>query len=379
MVYGWFYSRLPLSEADTWQFYLLSKNETDWLLHDPVGFLKDIFSYGYAHPGNLFSGVNSYWNDLKSSIVIKLIAVFNVLTAKNYYADMIFFNFLFFFGPVAFFRLMMHYYPQKKSLLILSVFMLPSFLFWCSGMHKEGLIFSAIAITIYVFNKQLQQKRIVLKYCFVIVICFAALFALRNFLLLLLVPAMFAWFVASRVASKKWLVFLSIYGIGIILFFGLPHVNSLLDFPQYVIGKQDEFKQLPGNSVIPVPALEPTVKSFVHFIPTSLDIAFLRPHINEAKNLSYIPAAIENLLLIVLMIGCIFFRDKKAAVFSVNLFCLFYSLSVMILSGYTVTFSGSIVRYKSIVLPLLITFFLLLIDGKILPKILRQKEPKTLP
>ncbi|HEX8357413.1 MAG TPA: hypothetical protein VF610_08385, partial [Segetibacter sp.] len=87
--------------ADTWRFYRQSLIETEWLLQKPSFFFKDLFTHGYGSAGNLFSGENSYWNDLKSNMLVKLIAITNVLTNSNYYAAIIFFNFLFLFGLVA--------------------------------------------------------------------------------------------------------------------------------------------------------------------------------------------------------------------------------------------------------------------------------------
>ncbi len=165
LAYAWFYS-LPAYKpgSDTWRFFDLSISETDLLLHHPWNFIKELFYYGYEKSGNLFEGENSYWNDLKDNMMIKLMALVNVFTFKNYYANIIFFNFLFFFGPVAFFRIMNRSYQGKKILLIAFVFLIPSFLFWCSGIHKDGLIFSAIALIMYFFGQQLIEKRIQLKY-----------------------------------------------------------------------------------------------------------------------------------------------------------------------------------------------------------------------
>ena len=94
--YGLFYMQPQYygTKSDTWVFFELSKNETDWLLHDPIGFLKDIFTNGYQQSSNLFSGVNSYWNDLKETVVVKIMAVCNVFTLKSYFSNIIFFNFL---------------------------------------------------------------------------------------------------------------------------------------------------------------------------------------------------------------------------------------------------------------------------------------------
>ena len=74
--YGWFYS-LPayVQTSDTWQYFNLQLTETDWLLKDPVAFIKDLFTYDYNSSGNLFIAHNSYWNNLKDNVIIKILAV----------------------------------------------------------------------------------------------------------------------------------------------------------------------------------------------------------------------------------------------------------------------------------------------------------------
>jgi hypothetical protein len=119
---------------------------------------------------------------------------------------------------------------------------------------------------------------------------------------------------------------------------------------------------LNGTSSVTSTSLQPSVSSFLSYLPTALDIAFLRPYLTETKNLSYIPAIIEIYLLLALFIFSIIFLNRKQLSSPVVLFLLFFSLSIMIISGYTVTFSGAIVRYRSFVLPLLITPLLCSID-----------------
>lgn len=362
-VYAWFYA-LPAYEhsSDTWIFFSLSKEETAWLKHDPSGFLQDLFTYGYNKSGNLFAGENSYWNDLKNNIIIKLMAIFNVFTGTNYFANLVCFNFLYFFGPVAFYRMMHTAYTTKKTVLIFPVFFIPSFLFWCSGMHKEGLIFSTLSLAVYAFYAMLQQKKRHWKYAVIFFVSLVALFALRNFIVLLLIPAFTAWLISNRFASYKWLVFLGVYVAVITIFFSAKYFYDPFDFPQYIIAKQSEFNQLPGNSQISIPPLKPTIQSFVYFFPYAIDIAFLRPHITEGKNFSYIPAAIENIIVVFIVIVCLILKSKRFELKPMILFCLFFSVSFLFLAGYTITFSGSIVRYKSVVLPLLLSPFFIMAD-----------------
>ncbi len=354
IAYGVFYAQPQyINTSDTWGFYRASLVETDWLLRDPVGFIKDLFHYSYTTSGSLFTNEASYWNDLKSNSMIKLVAVVNVFTAKSYYTNIIFFNFLYLFGPVALYKLTVIHYPINKLLLMVPVFLLPSFLFWCSGIHKDGLIFSAMLLAIYSVYLQLKKRKLLLLPCLLITACCIVLFALRNFVVLLLIPALFAWIVSEKYPSKKWLVYSSIYAAGLVLFFTARYIHPAMDFPQYVVAKQAEFNALSGNSKIDLPLLRPTAEGFAAFLPFAADMAFLQPHWNAVKSLAYLPAILENtVILLMLLAGAVaVIRGGKINPFTLFLLCL--SCSLLILSGYTVTFAGAIVRYKSIATPLL--------------------------
>jgi hypothetical protein len=356
IAYARFYAQPQyINTADTWNYYHTSLTETDWLLHHPVAFIKDLFQYSYNTSGNLFDNKASYWNDLKSNSFIKLIAIINVFTGKSYYVNIIFFNFLYLFGPVALYRLITQGYPQQKLLLIFPVFLLPSFLFWCSGIHKDGLIFSAMMLAVYSLFKQLQRRKILVVHCLLILFYFTALFALRNFVILLLIPALAAYGLSDIFPSKKGWIFGGIYFFCLVLFFITKYIYPALDFPQYVVEKQAEFNALTGNSKVELPKLIPSLRGFLTFFPYAIDMAFLQPHWNDIKSFNYFAAAAENAILLLLIIEAVIsiFRYKKISSFI--LFLLFLSTSLLLLCGYTVTFAGAVVRYKSIATPLLAT------------------------
>jgi hypothetical protein len=76
----------------------------------------------------------------------------------------------------------------------------------------------------------------------------------------------------------------------------------------------------------------------------------------EIKNASYLPAVAE-LFLLWFLAGLFLLNKHKLPAGShhnaVVIFCFCFAFSYLLLSGYTVTFSGAIVRYKSIILPLI--------------------------
>lgn len=361
LAYAYFYS-LPAYKpnSDTFRFFSLSLKETDWLLKDPFAFVKDIFSYGYNKPGNLFNGENSYWNDLKSNIIIKLLAVCNVLTNRNYYANIILFNFLFFFGPIAFYRFLNSVFSVNKWLLIFTIFCMPSFLFWCSGIHKDGLIFSALGLSFWYFHLILT-KGFSIKKIIAIALCILLIFSLRNYVSLALILVFFCWYLSNKY-NHSVKPFLLVYTIGICLFFLSGYLKPSLNLPQYIVTKQQEFMQLSGGSSIPLKKLEPTVSSFTAYLPSAVDIAFLRPHISEIKNKSYLPAIAEILLFAILAIAYFIFRKKKIKLDAGVIACFFLGVTILLVAGYTITFSGAIVRYRSLVIPFIIAPLICLID-----------------
>lgn len=375
LVYAWFYSQPAYyATSDTWNFFKASKVETDWLLKDPIAFFKDLFTNGYQNNGNLFTHTNSYWNDLKNNSLIKLLAICNVFTLKNYFADIVFFNFLSFFGPVALYRVSQKLFHPNRILLVISVFLVPSFLFWCSGVHKDGILFSSLALIIFHFQKQLEIRKLNGRSIVIMIACLVAIFALRNFLIFLLLPALVVWFLIHQFPGKAKEMVFAVYGIAILLFFLSSRINSSFDFPNYVIEKQAEFEQLSGNSQIPIPTLENNFLSFIKFIPTAIDIGFFRPHLTEFHNISYAFASVEVVLICAIFIFAMFVKNAQKTKLQTCYvyFCLCFSISFLLLCGYTIPFSGAIVRYRAIVLPLIIT--------TVLPRLacLKVKWPKYL-
>lgn len=360
--YGWFYS-LPdkVQTSDTWNYFEYSKTETNWLLEDPVAFVKDLFTYNHDSTGNLFIAKNSYWNQLKSNVIIKMLAIANVFTFKNYYANVIVFNFFFFFGCIAFYRLLTEKIEANTLVRIAFVFCIPSFLFWCSGLHKDGFIFMAVALSAFYFNEWLKKKRVFIEGVFIFFISLCILFSMRNFVLFLLLPALLTWYLCDRYPKRQVAFAIGIYAVSIILFFVLGLINHIVDFPAYIVNKQSEFKALGGNSQLVLPELEPDLPSFIQFLPYAIDIVFLRPHVSEATSILYWPYIVENIFIYALIIysALKLYSKRTKELFSSSakaffIFCFVFAVSNFLLMGYTVTLTGAIVRYKAFVLPFVI-------------------------
>lgn len=364
ILYG-LYFNLPKQQAtaDTWRFYRESLPETQLLLHNPLLFVQSLFMHGYSQTGNLFIGKDSYWNDLKDNIIIKIFAVFNVLSQHNYYTNLIFFNFLFFFGLIAFYRLVKQYSISNNWLLIASVFLMPSFLFWGSGIHKDGLLFSAMGVLLYCIHQLMYQKTTA-KFLFIGFLCFTLIFFVKSFIALALIPAILSWWLAVKFNKHHQLYFIAVYTGFLLLIMAMSLLSNHYNPLFYLANKQHEFLLLNGNSAIKVPNLQPTLQSMIHYAPTAIDIALFRPHLKEAKNIAYDLSFAEILLNIGITLTFLWTIKNNRPIAPFFICCFYFGFSVLLLEGYTVTFVGAIVRYRSLVLPIIIAPMVAMISFK---------------
>ncbi|RYY54474.1 MAG: hypothetical protein EOO05_20250, partial [Chitinophagaceae bacterium] len=150
--YGWigiYYGELA-QMSDTWNYHYQALTEFDILRTNPHEYFTNLFHNPYEHGlGNFFGSEQSYWNDLKSNVFVKFISIFDIFSGGYYYVNVIFYSYAVFLGPMALYRVMNDLLPDRRAWVLLGVFFIPSFFYWGSGLHKEGLISLAISLVIY--------------------------------------------------------------------------------------------------------------------------------------------------------------------------------------------------------------------------------------
>jgi hypothetical protein len=191
--------------------------------------------------------------------------------------------------------------------------------------------------------------------------------ALRNFLIVLLVPAVLAWLIASRKPKYGLAIFTSLYLLFGVLFFTIRYVFPKLDFPQAVVNKQQEFKKLTaGGSTIPMKDLEPTAVSFLKNTPQAINLSTIRPYPSDVRHILSLAAALEINVLLFIFALFLFCRINGNSLQARNLmyFCVFFSVTLLLAIGFSVNNLGAIVRYRSVIMPLLVIPMIAQIDWK---------------
>jgi hypothetical protein len=357
-VLGWV--SLHFSDSDYWLLNNDGWTEYQLLLRDPAAWFTNLFNSseypkGY---GGMLDSVQSFWNDLKYNIVVKLLSVFNIFSRGNYYINSIFFNVLGFFGHVALYRVFIQVYRGRYNAVIIGCFLLPSLLYFSSAVHKDCIVFTAIGILCLALYQSFSQGRLTFKRAIALLISLTALLLLRNVVFMAVLPAIAAYWLAHFTKWKPLPVFTGVYIIGGLLFFNAWRISPSLDFTAILAKKQWYFLQaMDARTAIEINTLQPTFSSFVRNAPQALNHTAMRPYLTEHPNFFLVPIAVELFAYQLLFVLFLFFR-KQQADWQGRLFVLFgifLTLTVFLNIGYIVTNLGSIVRYRSIYLPLLIT------------------------
>jgi len=385
--YGWiglYYGGLAQMQ-DTWGFHANSLTESQLLFDNPREYFTNLFRDPYEDGVTKFFGTtDSFWNDLKGNLFIKVLSIFNLLSDGHYYVNVIFYAFITLFGAIGIYRVMVDVFPGRKMVILLATFLVPSFLYWTSGIHKEGLIFTGISVIIYCTYFGIKEKKFGLKRTLCMLFGILLLLTLRNFLIIILVPALLAWVLASRWPKYGLYIFSSLYIFFVILFFTARYINPSLDFPQAVVNKQQEFKQIKaGNSTIPMTDLEPSAASFLKNTPQAINLSAIRPYPSDVRHILSLAAAIEIDIILLIFVLYLLFRTngKDQAAKNLMYFCLFFSFSLLLAIGFSVNNLGAIVRYRSVLIPLVVIPMVAQIDwariGSYLTSNIRNKNNVT--
>lgn len=358
-LHSWILVHVGITSAtDTLTFHKEGLIEYHLLFNDPAAYFSNFFHSNYPTGyGEFFSSSNSYWNDLTSNLLIKFLSVCDIFSGGNFYVNVLFYNYVTFFGAIALFRVFNAVYANKQYLLIGTCFLLPSLLFYSSNIHKEGLIYAAIGIAVFNIYIALHTTGFTIRRVTYIAVSLIFIFLQRNYILLALLPAAFAWIIAVLKKYNPLVIFVITYTVGAFIFFNASSLSATFNLPSLVIKKQWDFEHLgKSTTYISLNTLEPTFKSFAINTPQAINHSLLRPYLTDIKlSVALLPLAVELILYELLLILFIFFRYKTVIQDSFILFGLFFSISILLIIGYTIPVIGGIVRYRSIYLPFLIT------------------------
>jgi len=286
----------------------------------------------------------------------------------NIYTHVLFMCFLSLCGLTALFRLVVTQIREKQLPLFIVIFLWPSVLFWCSGVLKDGLIISALYFLLYIgLNRDKVNLRKV-GYVLVIAGLIALLLITKYYVVLALIPAIIGMSIQGMRQSIKPV---HAHALAIAICFIMMVGSSVIGFSpngiDIIQAKREEALKAAilgdAKHYLFVDNMENTALGFIQKIPEACLNGLFRPFLWETGNSPFIAlTALENLVLMLLIIGVIVFPDKKQFNNSKVWILISFVLCLALIIGFTTPISGGIVRYKTAFIPSFCSALIMLMD-----------------
>lgn len=380
-IYTYYYTER--STSDALRFFDDSKVIHSALFEDFGAYIRMMLGFDTDNPRldkysvQMFNWDKEYnffmYNDNRT--MLRFNAICMLFSFGNYHVHTIAMSLFSFVGGFYLFKAFFKYMPDKKHLLLLAVFCIPTVAFFSSGVLKEGVIVAALGFFMYgILNVTTLYKKPSTWIC--LFLGLMLLLIMKIYIIACLVPAL-VYLVSSKWIIKKypWVYYLLFNFV----FFGVLILFSSL-FPEKDIfallyKKRDDFTnvaiQYESGSYFHVGDIMPNATSYFIHTPSILFTLFFRPFFWEGGWL-YKLAAFENIFVlctgVIGFIGLIFHKRDSLPEKRIFFFLLTFVFYLYLLIGFTTTVFGALIRYKVPALSLLVIAHLLFMNSEKLKK-----------
>ncbi|MGR6088922.1 MAG: hypothetical protein ACU4F9_12155 [Arcticibacter sp.] len=369
---GWVYSSYysDRTKADTYRYFDDSEALYSSIHESPSSYWKMVSGWDSDSPElQAYYDQMNYWYDTYSPIndnraMIRTNAFLRLFSGGHYHIHLVFVCFLALIGVVAATKALAKFHPEYSTPFFLLFILLPSVVFWGSGLMKDSLGVFTLGLTIHALTNIKAKQDYSLKHIAIWILCMFMLMQTRFQLFLLMCPIGLSWFMANFFERKRQAIFFATYiSICLATIFSWSIFFDEVFFDQ-LSEKRNAFITLAiqenSNSLFsdhqmetgfPMVLMEP-LEGFIN--------SLTQPNLSSNTSAINILAGIENLLILVILLflSTIAFKNRFRDWSIFLTLCLTISISYLAVAGMVTPVAGALVRYKAALIPFLLIPFL---------------------
>ena len=346
----------------------------------PINGLKLIFA-GKEPILELYKYTHRMWfyGDMSSYFVIRIAAIFDLLTFRTYSSTAVLFACMSFIGAWTMFQVFYSRFRTLHMYLAMAILFVPSVFFWGSGIFKDTITLAALGGATYCFDQiYFKKNRIITNSLLLFLFCLV-IFSVKKYILLCFAPALIMWVYMTNVTSIRSLI-LRLFLIPFIFtgcialaYWAVVKVGE--GDPRYAIENIAQTAQTTAydiafwtgknaGSTYTLGELDGTFESMFQLLPNAINVSLFRPYLWEIKNPLMFLAGLESFCVLLLTLWTIY-RTKLIGVFRINqrpivFFCLTFSLVFAFAVGVSTYNFGTLMRYKIPLMPFYLSALIIL-------------------
>lgn len=338
---------------------------------------KDFDEALLKNPGNA-----GYFRSPNNFLVTKIVAAFSFVTFGKYMVINLIFALIAFTGAWKLFLFFYEQYPAMHKKFAIAILFLPTFVFWSSGILKDGLCVAALGWITYGIYEIFYRKKNIFKNVFIVIIFSYLLIILKVYILISYVPFFILFIILKNVESVNS-VFLKFLLAPALIFgsmFGFTKAlknygDELGQFApkditksikRYNVAYENQANSGSANSNFSLGVeFDGSMGGLAKLAPVAISTTFFRPFLWESHKPSTLLSSIEALLLMLFTIYIIFKAGlikffKLVTSDPLIMYCFLFSCVFALFVGASTLNFGSLVRYKIPCMPFyLISLFLI--------------------
>lgn len=358
--------------GDTVNYFISSVAMTNLMTYNFSNYI-DLMTGGRYWHFNEITGIPAKYmfDDPKTFFVVILSNPFVFLGFKSFITSSILISWITYNGVWKFYLMFTDIYPKLAKQLSFTILLIPSTLFWGSGIAKDTYSYSSCLWLVYNFYMIFIKKQKIPINVIVLIINIYLILSIKPYIFVALFPLLIIWVIYQPLKKirnnfLKTAIAPAILLIGTILgTVGLSLMSeSLGEYSSYdkvvtkaQVTQQDHLREEAyGGNNYDIGHFDGTVGSMLKVAPLATITGLYRPFIFEANNFTMLLSGLENSLLLYLTLMIVF----KAGI--IKAFNRVISEPLLLLSVlFTILFSygigisaanfGALVRFKIPIIP----------------------------
>ena len=363
------------TDADIYKFFDSGNVMYEALWTNPGDFFRMLFGIANDSPyfdKTYYIRINHWYREYESNLyndahtMIRFNAFVRIFSFGHYHVHTVVICFLSLIGLVSMHKAFAPLLPGKEKALAIALFLLPGVLFWGSAVIKESLLMFGLGVFLLQTFRLMQGNWSIWR-LLALVATMLLLLVLKFYVLACMLPGLLALVICHRWKPRRsaW-VFAMAIGLCLLLGANLQMIAPDFDLVYLFSVKQKDMYGLAqatsAGSVVYVPRLSGEVWTFFAAAPVAFFNAFLGPTLLLKGGAMAIVPAVENIVLITVLVIAIVYRKRTGIAWPMLWFCVSYCVLLLLIIGWTTPVMGALVRYRVPVLPFLALIALLVVD-----------------
>ncbi|MBL1232152.1 MAG: hypothetical protein COA31_005505 [Flavobacteriales bacterium] len=354
--------------GDSLSYYKAADDITKLAAHNPFRVIELMFtSYSDLNLSQDF--LDYYTKDFINGrdvwVLVKLTILTNIIGLFSYGTTTVLFAAISFVGLWMAYSNICKLYPKYSGYLLVSFFMIPSIIFWGSGVLKDTVTMGCMGWMIYAFSNIFIFKRKVALSIGLIIISSLLIIFLKPYILYILLPTLLIWGQTNLKNLIKGsfiriiLIPMIVLTISVSTFFVLQNISigagkydinkleqtleGFQSWHEYLAGTQDQSGYTLGE-------IEFTPLGYLKIAPAAFNVTFFRPYIWEIRNVPTLIGALESFLILLFVLYLLLkYRAQFFRIMFKNkdiLFMMIFAAIFGVIVGVSSYNFGALSRYK---------------------------------